>query len=158
MSIVDKVVAAVTPEPSEKDLAEARAAAGAGDGWLAMALDHHLQIESAFAAVKNAADPQTQRKEQKRLALLLSGHSPAEETVLYPAMALIDRRCTPPQPTPGRARRRRTWPHSTRWSACRRSTWTSWNTCARRCRTTSMKKRANGSPNCWPTLTARTCT
>ena len=96
MSIVDKVVAAVTPEPSEKDRAEARtrarAAAGAGDGWLAMVLDHHLRIESAFAAVKDAPDPQAQRKEQKRLALLLSGHSLAEETVLYPAMALTDQK------------------------------------------------------------------
>jgi len=96
MSIVDKVVAAVTPEPSEKERAEARskarAAAGAGDGWLAMVLDHHLQIESAFAAVKDASNAQSQREEQKRLALLLAGHSLAEETVLYPAMALTDQK------------------------------------------------------------------
>jgi hypothetical protein len=59
MSIIDKVVAAVTPPESEesrsKARAKARASAGKGD-WLAMVLDHHEQVEAAFAAVKSAAD------------------------------------------------------------------------------------------------------
>jgi hypothetical protein len=47
MSILDKVVAAVTPPESEDARKEARAkargAARPGD-WLSMVLDHHLQI------------------------------------------------------------------------------------------------------------------
>lgn len=93
MSIVDKVVAAVTPPESEearmKARAKARAAAGPGD-WLAMVLDHHLQIESAFAKVKDAADPSGRTRALKELATLLTGHSMAEEAALYPAMAQAD--------------------------------------------------------------------
>ncbi len=95
MSMLDKVVAAVTPEASEQDRMEARAkarAASGGSGWLSMALDHHEGIEQAFADVKNAGSATAQRDAQKQLALLLTGHSLAEETVLYPAMALSDQK------------------------------------------------------------------
>jgi hypothetical protein len=51
MSIIDKVVAAVTPPESEdtrlKARAKARASAGKDD-WLGMVLDHHEQIEAAL--------------------------------------------------------------------------------------------------------------
>ena len=57
MSIVDKALAAVTPQPSEEKraqaTAEARAAASPGD-WLSMVLDHHDEIRSAFAAGRAA--------------------------------------------------------------------------------------------------------
>ena len=70
MSIIDKVVAAVTPPESEearvKARAKARASAGKDD-WLSMVLNHHEQIETAFAAVKAAADPAT------RVSTLKSG-------------------------------------------------------------------------------------
>jgi len=89
MSIVDKVVAAVTPPESEESRRKARAkalaAAGEGD-WLAIVLEHHMQIETAFAAVKTAADAQSRLAAYKRLAILLTGHSNAEETVIYPAL------------------------------------------------------------------------
>ncbi len=91
MTILDKVIAAVTPPESDEARAEARAkarAAAGGGGWLAMVLEHHLQIESAFAAVKTANSAAEQRAAQKQLALLLTGHSNAEEAVLYPAIAL----------------------------------------------------------------------
>lgn len=95
MSVLDKVIAAVTPPESDearvKARATARAAAGPGD-WLSMVLDHHLQIESAFAAVKSAASAAQRRSAQKQLAVLLTGHSLAEEAVLYPAMALTDQK------------------------------------------------------------------
>ena len=56
MSIVDRVVAAVTPLESEKDRAEARAKATAvaepGD-WLSLVLDHHIELEDALAAVED---------------------------------------------------------------------------------------------------------
>lgn len=89
MSILDKVVAAVTPPESEEKRAAARAKArtmaSQGD-WLALVLQHHEQIEGAFAAVKAAQDLHTRVAAHKELALLLTGHSNAEESVIYPAM------------------------------------------------------------------------
>jgi hypothetical protein len=93
MTILDKVVAAVTPPESEEARAEARAkaqsAASAGD-WLSMVLDHHRQIEDAFAAVKAATSAAKRVSAQKALAVLLTGHSIAEEAVLYPALVAAD--------------------------------------------------------------------
>ena len=93
MSLLDKVIAAVVPEPSPDERAECRAKArslSGGSGWLAQVLDHHEQIEAAFDAVRNASNPTARRAAQKSLAALLTGHSLAEEAVLYPAMALGD--------------------------------------------------------------------
>lgn len=93
MSIVDKVVAAVTPPESEEARAQARAkaqsAAGVGD-WLSMVLEHHREIEAAFAAVKAAASAAERTSAQKKLAIILTGHSIAEEAVLYPALVAAD--------------------------------------------------------------------
>jgi hemerythrin superfamily protein len=93
MSIVDKVIAAVTPPESEearmKARAKARTAAGSGD-WLAMVLDHHAQIEAGFAQVKQATDSARRSNALKELATLLTGHSMAEEAALYPALAKAD--------------------------------------------------------------------
>lgn len=89
MSLLDKVVAAVTPPESDEQRAEARAKArsAATDGdWLSLVLDHHRQIEAAFAAVKATTDAASRVRAQKRLALLLTGHSIAEEAVIYPAL------------------------------------------------------------------------
>jgi hypothetical protein len=91
MSMLDKVVAAVTPTESEEARGEARrkalAAAAPGD-WLALVVDHHQQIEAAFAAVKNARTAMERRLAQKWLGVILTGHANAEESVLYPALAL----------------------------------------------------------------------
>ena len=95
MSMVDKVIAAVTPPESDEARAEARATARAAavpGGWLAMVLDHHLQIESAFQAVATASSASARLAAQKELATILTGHSTAEEVVLYPAMALSDQK------------------------------------------------------------------
>jgi hypothetical protein len=95
MGLMDSVIAAVTPEATDEQRMTARAEARAlsqGSGWLSMALDHHEAIESAFAAVKSATTETAQRAAQKELALVLTGHSLAEETVLYPAMALTDQK------------------------------------------------------------------
>jgi Hemerythrin HHE cation binding domain len=90
MSIVDKIVAAVTPPESQeaRDTArfEAHAAASPGD-WLSAVLEHHEQIEAAFAAVKTANTPNARVAAQKKLAVLLTGHANAEESVIYPALA-----------------------------------------------------------------------
>ena len=89
MSIIDKVVAAVTPTETEEQRLDARvkARAAAMDGdWLSLVLLHHQQIESAFEAVKAATDSSARVMAQKRLALVFTGHAIAEEAVLYPAL------------------------------------------------------------------------
>jgi hypothetical protein len=93
MSIIDKVVSAVTPIESDDARAQARtkakAAASPGD-WLHLVLDHHVQIEHAFAAVKAASSAASRLAAQKELAVVLTGHANAEESVLYPALAMAD--------------------------------------------------------------------
>jgi hypothetical protein len=91
MSVIDKVIAAVTPPETEKARSEARAkarSAAANCEWLSLVLQHHLQIEDAFAAVKAASDATSRRRAQQWLATILTGHSIAEESVIYPALAL----------------------------------------------------------------------
>jgi hypothetical protein len=90
MSIVDKIVSAVTPPETRhaREKARRQAIAEAVPGsWFAMVLDHHQQIEAAFDAVEKAKTPEQRRATQKWLAILLAGHSIAEEVTLYPAMA-----------------------------------------------------------------------
>jgi hypothetical protein len=89
MSLIDKVVAAVTPPESEEKRREARAKARAAAGqndWLAQVLDHHEQIEALFVEVRTAQDPPTRQEALKELALILTGHANAEEAVIYPAL------------------------------------------------------------------------
>jgi len=93
MSVIDKVIAAVTPPESEEARQEARAKArsSAGNGdWLEQVLDHHLQIEAAFASVREATDANERVAALKALAIVLTGHANAEESVLYPALARCD--------------------------------------------------------------------
>jgi hemerythrin superfamily protein len=90
MSLIDKALGAITPPETEKMRAEAtekaRAAASPGD-WLSMALDHHDQIRAAFETCRQAPDGPARTAAMKALALVLNGHSLAEEVVLYPALA-----------------------------------------------------------------------
>jgi hypothetical protein len=55
--------------------------------WLGMALAHHVEIEEAFAAVKEARTGATRVAALKKLAIVLTGHANAEESVLYPGLA-----------------------------------------------------------------------
>lgn len=90
MSIFDKAIAAITPPESEEKRAEARAKARAaakpGD-WLSLILDHHLEVEAAFAKTKSAGDAASRQAALKKLGAVLNGHSMAEESVVYPALA-----------------------------------------------------------------------
>ena len=90
MSFLDKIIGSVTPPESDdtrlKARQQARAETQPGD-WLALILDHHDQIEAAFAVVKAAPDASSRRQAERNLAVLLTGHSIAEEAVLYPEMA-----------------------------------------------------------------------
>lgn len=90
MSILDKIVAAMTPMESEEERAEARARAQSYADrapWLATVLDHHRQIDAAFAAVKSGSDAASRRTALRELGTLLTGHSMAEEGVIYPALS-----------------------------------------------------------------------
>jgi hypothetical protein len=90
MSFLDKVIAAVTPPESDDTRMQARARARAevgSDHWLSVVIDHHEEIEAAFGQVRAAPNGESRRTAQKNLQLLLTGHSNAEETVLYPALA-----------------------------------------------------------------------
>lgn len=95
MTVLDKIAAAVAPAEAAAKQREARAKAEAvagGTGWLALVLDHHRQIEQAFAAVQHAKSASARKTAQKWLGTLLTGHSIAEESVLYPAMANTDQK------------------------------------------------------------------
>ncbi|SFK57065.1 Hemerythrin HHE cation binding domain-containing protein [Sphingomonas sp. NFR04] len=89
MSILDQAIAAITPPESEQDRREATAKAEAlarpGD-WLSQILGHHREIEAQFERLRTAA-PSERMAEQKRLGLLLTAHSIAEEVSVYPALA-----------------------------------------------------------------------
>jgi len=90
MSVIDKAIAAVTPPESEEARAEARKKAESiatpGD-WLSQIAKHHRGIESQFEDLKIATSPDARRAALKKLALLLTAHSIAEEVAVYPAMA-----------------------------------------------------------------------
>ena len=92
MSAIDTIVDAIAPQENERAHGEARAKAKAaarpGD-WLSLILDHHEAIEAAFAAVKEATTAASRTTAQKRLAVLLTGHANAEESVIYPAMSRV---------------------------------------------------------------------
>lgn len=95
MSILDKAIAALTPTetPEEREAARTRAfEISRTSPWLARVLQHHRDIEAAFQAVRAAPQADSRRLAQKHLAALLTGHSLAEEAVLYPAMALGDQK------------------------------------------------------------------
>lgn len=89
MSLIDKALAAVTPQPDEatrKSATEkARAASETGD-WLSMVLDHHDAIRAAFARGRNARTAAEKNDAREALAVILNGHALAEELVLYPAL------------------------------------------------------------------------
>ncbi|AOH85019.1 hypothetical protein AWL63_14720 [Sphingomonas panacis] len=90
MSVIDKLVAAVTPPESEEARVEARKKAEAvatPGSWLSEILRHHRKIEALFDAVKIAETPAGRQRAQKDLALLLTAHSIAEEAAVYPALA-----------------------------------------------------------------------
>jgi hypothetical protein len=89
MSVIDQVIAAVTPPESDEARQEARAkaqSAAAPGGWLAMILDHHLLLEDAFSSTKAASDAASRTAALKHLGIVLTGHAIAEEAVVYPGL------------------------------------------------------------------------
>ncbi|MGA2779901.1 MAG: hemerythrin domain-containing protein [Steroidobacteraceae bacterium] len=93
MFLFNRIIAAVTPEESQSARQEARSKARAAAkpaDWLSMALSHHMQLEAAFAELQNGNGYAARIAAHKSLAILLTGHAIAEESVLYPALAQID--------------------------------------------------------------------
>ena len=89
MSFLDKIVATIAPPESDEDRRKAREKAqtfARDHGWLALALQHHERIEQAFEQGRSSPDAAGRKMAMKELAIVLNGHSLAEETVLYPAM------------------------------------------------------------------------
>ena len=95
MTLPDKIAAAATSltNSSPRRASRVKSLALAPQcAWLADVLQHHIAIEQAFAGVRAAPDAEQRRAAQRWLATLLTGHSMAEEAVLYPAMALADQK------------------------------------------------------------------
>ena len=93
MSFLDRIAAAVTPAASDEDRAEARQKVtelATRHEWLAQVVDHHRQIETLFERALNASAPAERTSAMKSLATVLTGHSMAEEAVIYPHVAEHD--------------------------------------------------------------------
>ena len=90
-----------------------KARAGAGTGWLAMVLDHHVEIEDCFAAVKAATTGLNPHGRVEASGCDSHGASIAEESVIYPAMALTDQKGRSTAEYPSSLPRRSRWRRST---------------------------------------------
>jgi hemerythrin superfamily protein len=82
---VDRTPAVTDAMPA---MTKARAAASPGD-WLSLALLHHDQIRGAFQRASLAPPDGSRLLALKALGVLLTGHSIAEEAVLYPVLVSI---------------------------------------------------------------------
>lgn len=76
-----------TVAPTTADVA--RAMAEPGD-WLSCALEHHDHIRASFEKARGAPPGGARVAAMKGLAVVLTGHSIAEEAVLYPALVAVD--------------------------------------------------------------------
>jgi hypothetical protein len=91
MSVLDKLVAAVTPMESDEERARAHRDAqdlAASNPWLDRALRHHEQIGAAFERARHASTEADASMAVKQLAEVLIAHSVAEEVVLYPTLVM----------------------------------------------------------------------
>ncbi len=90
MSILDRLIAAVSLPEHENAREDARTmarnASTPGD-WLWQIVEHHVELEQAFVAVKTAGDSTSRTAAFRHLGILLTGHEIAEEAVIYPALA-----------------------------------------------------------------------
>lgn len=73
--------------PTKAD--HARTMAEPGD-WLSCALEHHDQIRTAFEKARLAPPGGARVAAMKGLGVVLTGHSIAEEAVLYPALVAVN--------------------------------------------------------------------
>src|SRR4051812_2805555 len=85
--VLGTAVKAMVPREGKRSEARAQAQqlAAAGD-WLSAVLDHHRGIEEAIGAALTARPGADRAAALKKVATVLTGHSVAEEAVLYPAL------------------------------------------------------------------------
>lgn len=89
MAKANRLKPAPGTETREDAASAARALAEPGD-WLSCALEHHDHIRAAFETARRAPPGGARVAAMKGLAVVLNGHSLAEEVVLYPALVAID--------------------------------------------------------------------
>jgi iron-sulfur cluster repair protein YtfE (RIC family) len=90
MFLIDKAVTGVAPAQTSERRIKARSKVrdlGRHCDWLRLVVQQHEQIEQVLAQLAAAVDVAGARRAEQTLATLLTGHSVAEEAVLYPAMA-----------------------------------------------------------------------
>ena len=80
----------VTPSHTnvEREDVRTKAKKEATATWFTLILQHHEEIESTFDAIKDAKTLNARTAAQKKLMTLLTGHSVAEEAIVYPFMKL----------------------------------------------------------------------
>lgn len=57
--------------------------------WMQMVKDHHMEIDTLFSALEATNGPARRQAALDRLAASLTGHSIAEEVVLYPMIEIL---------------------------------------------------------------------
>ena len=90
MSFLDRIAAAVAPAATDEQRAEARLKVeqmSSSDEWLAIIVKQHKQIESLVHEGLNAQGAEAQAQAVRDLGWVLTGHSMAEEAVLYPEIS-----------------------------------------------------------------------
>lgn len=90
MSFLDRIAAAVAPAASDEDRAEARRkieSMARGEPFAETVVSQHKEIEALFAEARGAQGGAAAHQAVRQLATLLTGHSNAEEAVLYPDLA-----------------------------------------------------------------------
>lgn len=95
MSVLNKWVAAIVPHETDQARIDARSTAQAiaeRTPWLALVLAHHQRIEAEFSNIVDANTAAARHAGLRRLTEVVTGHDLAEESVLYPAMALADQK------------------------------------------------------------------
>ncbi|MFL6696641.1 MAG: hemerythrin domain-containing protein [Vitreoscilla sp.] len=95
MTLLDQMMAVVTPYRSETERIEARKSATAlalDCEWLSEVVRQHAAIEQALEQVRVSTHGSQRRHALQWLGALLNGHSLAEQAVLYPAVSFECRR------------------------------------------------------------------
>jgi hemerythrin superfamily protein len=90
MSFLDRIAAAVAPAATDEQRAEARRKAeqlSSSESWLALILQQHKQIESLVNEGLSAQGAESRVQAVRDLERILTGHSMAEEAVLYPEIS-----------------------------------------------------------------------
>jgi len=90
MSFLDTIAAAIAPLATDEQRADARARLeelAPGNLFAEEILAQHKQIEELFAQARSASGEEAEATVLE-LALLLNGHSQAEEAVIYPEISI----------------------------------------------------------------------